>query len=80
MYVCVCLCVLTVPQMQEITEWIVSINAALQQARGIAYAQSKGTAVDPTLMSMFQADLGKQGWVRADESVLCVCVCRVLCV
>jgi hypothetical protein len=48
---------------REINEWIACITAALTQARGIAYAQSKGTAVDPNLMSMFSADLGKQGWV-----------------
>ncbi len=38
-------------QKEEIKEWIANISAALQQARGLAYAQAKGHAVDPTLMA-----------------------------
>lgn len=47
-------------------DWCATISAGLQQSRGIAYAQKAGTAIDPTLVSMYQADLGKQGWVLLD--------------
>lgn len=55
---------------QEAADWVSSIGAALEQARGMAYAQSAGRAIDPRFQAMLQGEASRRGHVTHKQKQL----------